>query len=288
MRPNGKFMAVMVAAVITCLPASSIFSRMAKPVLFLTIFFAALAPWYIRNYECTGHIFFCPMSGAYLNSFCVPKIIRRVEGGTYHEAHQKAHRAIAYETLEQQQLAKALGSTKHVSPYLLGTALAIPYIKNYPHYFIYDWMVQVLKTTFDLFSYQLAALALNCYRYDPLEEFITEKWYKTLLGPIPLWMKLIGWLELFFYLWIWFGICAGLYHFVIMPIWSFFTHKTQLPPLTILWLICGVLFAGFVIQTGGFGYARLRIPVEPLLLIASLTWYYRNSLPKTLTQEHHG
>jgi len=288
MRPNGKFLAIIVALLIAALPAARIFSRIFKPLLFVSVFFMCLAPWYIRNYECTGRLFFCPMSGAYLNSFCVPKIIRRTHGLSYGDAHKKAHYAIAYETLEQQQLAKALGSTKWVSPYLLGTALAIPYLKNYPHYFIYDWIVQVFKTTFDLFSYQLAALALNCYRYDPMEEFITDKWYTTLFGAIPFWMRLIAWIELLFYLFIWFGVFSGLYYYLILPLYHSFTHKTSLPPITILWIISLVLFGGFVIQTGGFGYARLRIPVEPLLLIAALTFFYKEILPKTLFKERHG
>jgi hypothetical protein len=289
MRPNGKFLALLVAMLMTCLPALHIFSRIKKSSIFLFFFFLLLSPWYLRNYELTGKLFFCPMSGAYLNSFCVPKIIRRLEGGTYLDAHRKAHYAIAYETYEQQQLAKATENTKCISPYLIGTALAIPYLKNYPHYFIYDWLVQVVKTTFDLFSYQLAALALNCYRYDPLEEFITEKWSTTLFGPIPLWMKLIGWIELLFYILIWFGVCAGLYHYVFVALWNYWQHKTPLTPMTILWIFCIVLFGGFVVQTGGFGYARLRIPVEPLLLIASLTYLLKNTLPKTMfAKEHHG
>jgi len=42
-----------------------------------------------------------------------------------------------------------------------------------------------------------------------------------------------------------------------------------------LWLKAGVMIAAVLGMTGGFGYARLRMPVEPLLVLLSLTfWYY--------------
>src|SRR5205807_276314 len=57
---------------------------------------------------------------------------------------------------------------------------AWPFIKNHPGYFIYDWMVEVIKTTFDLYASQLVAIAGNCYRWDPLVEYLDEKIKKCL------------------------------------------------------------------------------------------------------------
>ena len=269
MRPNGEFYALFVIALMLLLPAQSWADRLRKPLLFALVFFASLSPWYIRNYRATGQWFFCPMAGTYLNCFAVPKILCRLHGWSIADCCQFSHQSVGQMVTQRRQQAQAIGSTEIISPYLVVKEFAYPIIKAHPWYFLQDWVVQVVKTTFDLFSYQLAAIALNCYRWDPLEEFLTVKLHTTLLGAVPWWIKLFSWLELFFYLFVWIGIIGGFVNFVRKP-WA-----TQ----SVVWFVLMVLFGLFVAQTGGFGYARLRIPVEPLLLIASLMFYGQTLRP---------
>jgi hypothetical protein len=281
MRPNGEFFALMTMIIMLFLPAISWKDRLKKPMLFGVVFFAALSPWYVRNYQSTGKLFFCPMAGAYMNAFCVPKIVRRLTGWNYTQCANAVNNAVAQETIRRAQ-ARPAGDTTVISGYLVSREIAYPVVKQYPLYFLQDWIVEVIKTTFDLFSYQLVAIDQKCYQWDPPEEFLLTKLHATLLGPLPLWMRTIGWIELLLYLFVWSAVFYGAIFFVLQPLWNFLRYKTPLPTMTILWLICLAMFGGFVLQTGGFGYARLRIPVEPLLLIMALTFYFQPRKKDTL------
>lgn len=287
MRPNGEFYAIVAALVMLCMPSLSWWDRIKKPLLFILVFFASLSPWYIRNYQHTGHFFFCPMAGVYLNSFCVPKILRRLTTNTFTECANMAHGTVAQLTQQKAQQAKEAGDTRVVSGYLIAKEVAYPIIKGYPLYFLQDWIAEVWKTVFDLFSHQLVAIVQNCYQWDPPEEFLSKKLQTVLLGPIPLWIKLLGWLELLLYIIMWIGVVRGFAQFVYRPLLAWWRHGTPLPASTIVWLVCLVLFWGFVIQTGGFGYARLRIPVEPLVIIASLMWYCPYGSIQFLQSKNH-
>ena len=79
-RPMGEFIAILSALFILALDNASWTIKFKKVGLFLFVFFAVTGGWYLRNYQLTGKIFFCPMFGPYLNSFCAPKILRDTTG----------------------------------------------------------------------------------------------------------------------------------------------------------------------------------------------------------------
>ena len=187
------------------------------------------------------------------------------------DACKQAQRAAALEVGKQRLIKQPKG--KHVSP-LACRAVAVPLIMKYPFYFAYDWMVQVIKTTFDLYSYQLVAIATNAYYWDPTEEFLTEKCAGALwAADIPLASRIIAWLELFFTFALWFALFGGLWHFMLKPWWA-----TKTPELIQrkyrLWWITFWIIAAPIGMTGGFGYARLRLPVEPLMIILALHFWH--------------
>ncbi len=41
-----------------------------------------------------------------------------------------------------------------------------------------------------------------------------------------------------------------------------------------LWMGCGIMMGAVLCQTGGFGYARLRLPIEPLIILLGLVFWY--------------
>jgi hypothetical protein len=89
---------------------------------------------------------------------------------------------------------------------------------------------------------------------------------------MPLWMRTTAWLELFFSIWLWIGLFAGLFFFLLKPVFaqsSVFVKQMQW-----LWFTTGLMCGAAVSMSGGFGYARLRLPIEPLMIILSLTFWY--------------
>ncbi|MBN1549196.1 hypothetical protein JW872_00885 [Candidatus Babeliales bacterium] len=244
-----------------------------KIILFGGLFFGLLSPWYIRNYHLTDSCFFWP-SGLHLNLFSTSKIVRRVKNISIEKAHQQQSDATTQLTRQRYKEA-FIKKTKVPCGYLIHQEIAMPWIRRYPGYFLYDFFVQILCTAFDLYSLQLMHFFHNTYHYEPLERYITEDIPDALYSkPLPISSRLICWLEFFFMLLMWTGIILGFWKFIIAEFISLFRKKSQLPAVTFLWLKLLPL-AGAVIAMGGFfGCARLRLPVEPLLLILSLSFWY--------------
>ena len=247
-----------------------------RGLFFLIIFFVSLAPWYYRNYQLTHQLFFCPTIGTYLNCFSVPKILRRILEKPLTECHalaqQTAARAIQKELpiLEKKGLYASPAICKKVS---------FPIIFKYPIYFAYDWICEVLKTTFDLYCYQSITMLNNSYWYDPIEEFLLEKILSCLFcHPMPWVLRFACYIEFCAMLILWLGILGGFIVFLILPK-RFSCPKNKYSSLASVWLISSIMISTILGMTGGFGYARLRLPAEPLLIILSLifwVWLYNH------------
>jgi hypothetical protein len=279
LRPMGKFMGLAAALFLFVTNIKELKTAFKKALFFMSVFFLSLAPWYVRNYQLTGELFFCPMSGGILQAFCAPKILRRTHGLTLEQGLRALYSAIRMRTDARTKALQIQGSDKVVSLHLICQEVAWPIVAAHPWYTLYDWCAQVLKTMFDLYASQLVAFATNSHTYDPIEEFLIEKWALCLYqGNLPLVMRLIAWLETFFYLLLWVGIAGGLWLYLLKPFWAWFKNQQSLPDLAILWFKTILLIGVVVGMTGGFGYARLRLPVEPLIIILSLTFWLKSFL----------
>lgn len=271
MRPMGLFVGIG-AAFLLLAAHGSWRNKLIALGSFLLLFVILLAPWFIRNYLLTGSLFFCPLFGLYLNVFNAPKILARIDAIPLDEAHRRLTYDAGVLTAQAWTETQATGSSLIPVGEQICFKTAWPLIVNHPWFFLYDWTVEVIKTTFDLYSYQLVALATNSFKWDPLVEFLPEKLAATLWStPIPFSFRLIAWLELAWVLFVWSGIFIGIWRFILQPL---IYKALQNPGATALW-IKGLFFIGIVVgQTGGFGYARLRLPIEPLIsILGCMGWY---------------
>lgn len=141
MRPMGKFVGIC-ALLLLLISHNSFKEKLKRIILFSLIFFGMLAPWYIRNYQLTGKLFFCPMSGAYLQAFCAPKIIRRMTGMSLDEAVQRLCIQVYYQTNQEQAALDKTAPGLVASKYFVCGKIAWPWIKMQPWHFVYDWIVQ--------------------------------------------------------------------------------------------------------------------------------------------------
>lgn len=286
-RPMGEFVLVLSLLIMLLFCYSLFTTKLKKCALLAVLFFMITSGWYIRNYQLTGKPFFCPMFGPYLNSFSAPKIIRATHGFTLAKSINLLY--AKSEALAAQKKTEARARGLVYCPLFAGLDIALPIIKHSPWLFAKDWMKEVFKTTFDLYSYQLVGFAKNTFMYDPLEEFLTLKWADCLYAaPLPWFMRLLVYLEVLFELLKWIGLLCGAWLFLLLPL----LRRKMVPQLSHLWLMTAPMIAGIIFMTGGFGYARLRLPVEPLMIMLSLTfWYFilcaqktRNGTQKTIKE----
>lgn len=254
-----------------------------KAGLFLIIFFLTLFPWYWRNYNLTHEWFFCPTIGNYLNCFSVPKILRRTLSKPLTECHHIAQQHAGREVYKKRVALQGTGL--YVSPNI-SKVVALPIIQQNFGYFIYDWIMEVSKTTFDFYTYHIIPMLNGSYWYDPIEEFLPDKIAACLYAyPMPWYLRLICWLEFLGALMLWIGLCAGFWKFVITAL-----VKNSFTSMLHLWLVCLPMICIIIGMTGGFGYARLRLPAEPLLIILSLTFWCKapmvSNRKRLISKEH--
>lgn len=274
LRPNGQF-TILVATLLFLLGACAWKIKMRKIVLFLGLFFLVIGGWYVRNYNLSGHLFFCPMLGAYLQTFCAPKILRTISGKPLLDCMKYLMNYAGNVAMQEAAALKQTAPHLCMVRELVCLKTAWPWIKDHPFYFMYDWIKEVLKTTFDPYGSQLVAFANNSFPYDPPEEFLLEKINLWLfVQPMSLFLRFFCWLEFFFLVWFWIGLFGGLWLFLTKPLFSKEIPLTEIRFYRALWIKTGLFIGGLIIMTGGFGYARLRMPVEPLMIILTLTWWF--------------
>ncbi len=275
MRPMGVFVALF-SALLLLISNDRFVNTFKKIALFLIVFFTTLTPWYLRNYNLTGKLFFCPMSGGIMQAFCAPKVIRRVHGLPLETCTRTLYAQVIKRSEHEESLLKAQGKPLVVSKHLVCGEVAWPWIVQHPFMFAYDWIVQACKTAFDLYASQLVAFTNNTYTYDPIEEFLSYKVADCLYAaPIPWWMRIISWLEFLCYILVWIGIFAGSW-LCCQQMYQSWQHKATLSAYANTWIKLILMSGAIIIMTGGFGYARLRLPIEPLMLIAALMFWTYN------------
>lgn len=271
-RPMGQFIAILSSGLLL-LSKGNWSAVIKKSLCFLIIFFAAIFPWMWRNHELTGRWFFCPLFGLYLNAFNAPKILSRVENIPLKDAHKRLSIAAQAHAARLMEIKQRTGDRKILCTEMECMHTAWPLIAAHPGYFLYDWIVESCKTTFDLYASQLVAFAGNCFKWDPLIEYLDEKIKKCLYEQPMSWtMRALAWAEFISAIFLWLGILGGLFVFVFAALWKrqwnlFYSYG-------LLWLKTGIFIGVVVMQTGGFGYARLRLPVESLMLILGITFWW--------------
>ncbi len=274
-RPLGKFMIIVVLALLA-LDATTWRERLKKVLLFAGVFYMCIGPWYLRNYRLTGQMEFCPMSGCMLNVFCAPKIRRAMTGQAYKACWEEQNRLGALEVRKEMMHQHQIGSNKVVLQHKVVGRAAWPLIMARPFLFLYDWCVQVIKTLFDLTaSQQIVRFVQGSFYYDDLEEFLIEKTALALYKePMPLPVRILCWLEFILAIFKWIGLLAGCWAYLLRPLWTTGFDTTARKRMAVIWLVCGTLIGATVAMTGAFGYARLRLPVDALMILLSLTWWW--------------
>lgn len=276
-RPNGQF--VFVVALFLLLAGSCYWHQKIKKVaIFSLTFLFLILPWCVRNHRLTGHWFYCSMSGPILQAFTLPKVMRQVTGKSLLECHRIHMQKMNQALQEEFTYLKKHHPDLLLSRELVCKKIAQPAIWQHPFIFAYEWCKEAVKTTFDLYSSQIVYMLKGEYAWDPLEEFLTEKIYLCLYGQPMHWsLRILMWLEFLFSLLLWAGIFAGCWCFVIVPLVKRLQVNRQTKQLFFLWIKLGFMAASLLIMTGGFGYARLRLPIDPLLLVLSGSfwfWYF--------------
>ena len=104
---------------------------------------------------------------------------------------------------------------------------------------------------------------------------MTEKWYDCIYKQsMPVAARMLIFLEIIFEILKWIGLLCGAWIFLLIPLIKKFQVPAFIKKTGATWLKTAPMIGALIFMTGGFGYARLRLPVEPLMIMLALTFWY--------------
>jgi hypothetical protein len=261
-RPVGHF--VLIVAFFILLFSCIRGLQKCKATVFLFFGWISIVVWWLlRNYLLTGSLFFHVMPGYHLLYYFAAEVNSKVCKCTYPESKQKLLKR--WEALIEKREKKMGYELNEIKRCVLAQKIAMGVLKE--HFFVTMKLscINILKTIFGLHS------VFFLYRfssYFPHYTSSTTMWQRAKHFLFPrvssIWIAGIMYLEMI----VFFLILVG---FVGVIILSFFDKVLMLQFLRVALFIFLLIFLTF-----GSGVARLRMPIEPFLIIFSV-YFWRKS-----------
>ncbi len=256
-RPVGHYVLPLAIALVLLVSALRWRQKLLYSTGLLSGWLAIVSWWLLRNYLLTGAIFFHSLPGLHFLQYTGANIIMQRDGCTYLQARS----AILQEWERHNKQAEVI-QQKSLNEYercVVGEALAKQYIKSYPLYALKYSLVQLFKTCVALYSTHILLADTGVW---PAYDQNTSWWFKVKRFLVPElahpWLVVWVYLELLLTM----LMAVGLLLFCL-SLWSMSGQERM------TWLVLA-LFAGlFIGLTIAYGCARLRMPCEPLLLMAA-------------------
>lgn len=263
-RPVGHY--VVVVALIEIFMQGSVIER--KLLHACSFFIGWLIPvsiLLVRNYLLLGGLFFHTLPGGHFLYLSAARVAMHPHCCSYQKSrlilHDEVDRRIG--VLEQTKLRKL----NEYERCLVHEKLAVEYFVHYPHIALKYWITDMLRTMFSLYSAELLYLELGRKEIDYFAKGRTaSSMINRYLFPETdkLWLKIIIWSEIIFYFMM---LCGFLLGFVNVIIGGASEIRRQ-------WLQALLFMALFIIISLAGGYARMRLPIEPFIIILSVHGWY--------------
>lgn len=257
-RPVGHFL-LPVACVLVFIAQKNIRTKI-KSALVLIVGWLLVVMWWLgRNWLLTGMIFFHTLPGLHFLQYSTAKVVMELRNCTYVQARGALLNEWKAKIKDQEVLlSRQLSEPEKCA---IAEKITLFYCKQRPFTVIKNCMCEMVKTVFGLYSAQLIFAD-------------TQEW--TDYSTSSTWSKLKKYLYPNVNTWYlipltWFEIIASfllLIGFVGFCLRALFNKQLFFQVLPIF------LFIGLLIGlTCAYGCARLRLPLEPLLVIISMHWW---------------
>jgi len=217
--------------------------------------------WLFRNYFLTGCLFFSTLSGPHFINHMVARIVMSSNNVSYEKAKE-----IVYKDLASLVSEKELSLNKKLNEVELSNlmeSVALKYMKNNQLETIKYCLLNMTKTMFGLYSSELVFIDSGGCLPTYEDSGCVVKQVKRILLPIVKnkWIVFVIYFEIILFLFL----LIGLLGFLCKIFFSF--------ELFNLFVLISLYCAIFIGASLACGYARLRLPIEPFLIILSLKFW---------------
>ncbi|MBN1549181.1 hypothetical protein JW872_00810 [Candidatus Babeliales bacterium] len=267
-RPVGQYL-IIVACLLLLFSWNHWKEVLKRIAVFCSGWVVVVAPWLIRNWLLTGYIFFHTLGGGHFLTLSAARVVMQERQCTYEESLAALRRELDNKVITQQNTLNR--PLQEIEVCCCGEQLSVEYFKRYPLTSIKLWIHDLTKTVLGLYSSELLYLASGKQH----EDFFTKD--RTLLSCFirylhpkthPWSLKIIIWLETLLYLLILVGLFLQFLGIIIHLISSY-----RFPPIVSPWFRTMPFIAALILLAFVCGYARLRVPVEPLLIILACAYW---------------
>lgn len=263
-RPVGHYL-IVVALLMLFFSKNLWEDRIGKSIV---LFFGWVTPvlfWLIRNYLLTGYIFLHTLPGGHFLYLSAARTAMHVHNTTYEHAREILKKKV--EKIRKKKEKKLHRFLSDIEMCRVREKLAVTYFLKRPFITLKNWSTDMFRTCFSLFSAELLYLDSGRKKIDYFKKERTLwSMFKRYLFPETKnrWLKIIIWIEILLF----FFMLLGFLLFAWSAIFKFFRFKCTTPPCTLCILFKALPFmALFIVVSLAGGYARMRLPIEPFLII---------------------
>jgi hypothetical protein len=274
-RPVGHYLLVLCLLLLWC-GCDSWQNKCAKNFALIWGWLLVASVWLLRNWLLTGYLFFHTLPGGHFLYLSAARVAMHVHDTSYQEARQILSRE-AQELMGQKE--EELGRPlQEIETCILMERLSIKYFMKRPFIALKNWCTDMLRTTLSLYSAELLYLESGRQEVDYFAKG-RGVWAMFSRYLIPqtdnFCLKVITYGEMFLFLFMLIGFAGSL----LVTLRGLISGAyAQLADALAKVLPFMLLF--IVISLSG-GYARMRLPCEPWLIIVAW-WFWlalRDALP---------
>lgn len=221
-----------------------------------------ILPWLLRNFLLTGVLFFSTLPGIHFLKHSAARICMEIENITYSSALNKV-------SIEWQDLIKDVENktNKKLNPVQvcnLAEKISISYFLNDIFVTAKHIFINMFKTCFSLYSAELLFLDTG-----KLPEYSVNRGIKSILSRFLLpdinnkFLILIIYLEIFIFLFLLLGFAGFILSSLFIKEYLYVLLKTF--PFIFMFLFISL----------SCGFARLRLPIEPFLIVLAIEFWLK-------------
>lgn len=225
--------------------------------------------WLIRNVILTGYLFFHTLPGGHFLYLSAARVAMHAQHCSYQEARQHLYQEV-HELLAEKE--RSLGRPLlEIESCKIHESLAVSYFKQYPLIAVKNWCVDIFRTMFSLYSSELLFIesgrqSIDYFKKDRpwLDMFIRYLMPQTDF----LLLKIIIWFEIVTFLGLLFG-------FIGLIGLSWFGRRRQKNEMFDVLGKCLPFMMLFTVIALAGGYARMRLPIEPFIMILAFSFWIK-------------
>lgn len=257
-RPVGHYL-IVVSVLVLLLLRSTWSERLIKSGILTGSWLLVVSIWLIRNYLLTGVLFFHTLPGGHFLYLSAARVVAQVHGVEYQQARNMLEKQVRA-TIDDRE-AQLGHQIPEIEACVIHEKLATTYFCMHPFVTLKYWCTDMFRAAFSLYSAELLFLASGRKLVDYFsKEHGLYGMFKRYLSPETdsWWLRMLVYVEITFFA----LMLVGFLGFVLGGVKRWYVLMSVLPFIAI-----------FIVIALSGGYARMRLPIEPLLMILSGAWF---------------